>query len=212
VPADRPGAATGAGAMSPRRSDGGRIKPPADESADTDDTQTMTQQKPDWSFKRRDIVVLRELARDPQLSARELTDVLEREYDIDVSHVTVSKSIRKMREAGVFRETIIPNEAYFTFALFEFKFNPEHFAEEWRAAMEYIRDHENTLFYFLSDGEYQWKSVMMFTDHDDEARWIHEFYKRHGKVVSNLRNSTMINVLKFATDPELFEHLFEELE
>lgn len=169
----------------------------------------MTEDAPDWEFKERDIVILRELARDPQISSRELTDVLDEEYDIDVSHVTVSESIRKMRDAGVFREAIIPNEAYFIFGLFEFKFNPEHFADEWYDAMTYIRDSKNTLLYFLSDGEYQWKSVMMFPSRQAESRWIHEFYKEHGKVVLNLRNSVMTNVLKFASEPELFDTISE---
>ncbi|WP_442978301.1 winged helix-turn-helix domain-containing protein [Salarchaeum sp. III] len=165
---------------------------------------------PDWEFKERDVVILKELAKNPQVSSRDLTDILDQEYDIDVSHVTVSESIRKMRDAGVFREAIIPNEAYFIFALMEFKFNPEHFAEGWRDAMEYIRDHENTLFYFLSDGEYQWKSVMMFPTRQAESRWIHDFYKDHGAVVSNIRNSVVTNVLHFGTNPELFDALPQE--
>jgi DNA-binding Lrp family transcriptional regulator len=164
---------------------------------------------PNWEFKERDVLILRELSRDPQLSSRELADILATEYDIDVSHVTVSESIRNMREEGVFREAVIPNEGYFVFAMFEFKFDPEHFAEEWREAMEYIRDSPNTLMYFLSDGEYQWKSVMMFPSDEAESKWIHEFYKKHGRLVQNIRNSVIHNVLKFQTDPEILEMLHD---
>ncbi|WP_134672141.1 Lrp/AsnC family transcriptional regulator [Halorussus marinus] len=171
---------------------------------------TAESEPPDWEFKDRDIAILRELTRDPQLSSRDLTDILAEEYDIDVSHVTVSESIRQMRNEGVFREAIIPNEEYYIFGLLEFKFNPEHFAEGWREAMEYIRDDPHTLFYFLSDGEYQWKTVMMFPDRESESRWIHEFYKAHGDVIANVRNSVIHNVLKFGTDPEIFEGLHAE--
>ncbi|MCQ4333672.1 winged helix-turn-helix domain-containing protein [Natronomonas sp. F2-12] len=164
---------------------------------------------PEWEFKERDVLVLRELSRDPQLSSRDLADILEEKYGIDVSHVTVSESIRGMREEGVFREAIIPNEEYFYFSLFEFKFDPEHFESGWRPAMESIRGSSNTLFYFLSDGEYQWKSVMMFPTREAQSKWIHEFYKAHGEVIDNLRNSVMTNVLKFRTDPELLESLHE---
>ncbi len=167
----------------------------------------MTDTEPEWDFKERDVLILRELARDPQLSARELTDVLEAEHGIDVSHVTVSKSIRNMRDANVFREAILPNEAYFSFSLFEFQFNPEHFEEGWRDAMEHIREDKSTLFYFLCDGAYQWRAVMMFPDGEAESKWIHEFYKEHGKVINNLRNHALTNVLKFGTDPELFENI-----
>lgn len=164
---------------------------------------------PEWEFKERDVLVLRELSRDPQLSSRDLARILDDKYGIDVSHVTVSESIRGMREEGVFREAIIPNEEYFHFALFEFKFNPENFAEEWRPAMQFIRDSPNTLFYFLSDGAYQWKAVMMFPERRAQSQWIHEFYKEHGEAVDNLRNSIVHNVLKFRTDPEILESLHE---
>jgi DNA-binding Lrp family transcriptional regulator len=167
----------------------------------------MTGGETNWDLKRRDALILAELSRDPQRSARDLTEVLEEEYDISVSHVTVSQSIRKMREAGVFREAIIPNESYFAFSLFEFKFNPEHFEEGWRPAMEHIRDDENTLLYCLADGEYQWKSIMMFQNMEEETRWVHEFYKEHGAVVENVRISALTNVLKFGTEPGLFQKL-----
>ncbi|MFC6787601.1 Lrp/AsnC family transcriptional regulator [Halobaculum halobium] len=174
-----------------------------------DDIAATGDDPPDWTFSERDLVILEELAADPGISSRELAGVLEAEYDVDVSHVTVSESIRKMRAAGVFREAIVPNEAYYTFALFEFKFDPSHFAEEWRDAMASIRDDPHTLLYFLSDGEYQWKSVMMFPTAEAQSRWIHEFYKEHGAVVSNLRNHVVHNVLKFRTDPEIFRGLHE---
>lgn len=170
----------------------------------------MNAENPDWEIKHRDVVILRELARDPQLSARELTRILADEYDISVSHVTVSQSIKKMRDAGVFREAIIPNESYFSYALFEFRFNTENFAREWRDAMNYIREDEHTLLFFNSNGEYQWKTVMMFKDLEAQSRWIHECYKQHGSVIDNIRSSVMTNVLKFATAPEIFDKLPEK--
>lgn len=162
---------------------------------------------PDWEFSERDICILKELSRDPQLSSRDLADRLEEKYDIDVSHVTISESVRKMREEGVFRDAILVNEAYFNFAILEFKFDTSHFADEWREAMEYIRDDKHTLFYSLSTGTYQWKAIMMFADREAESKWVHEFYKEHGDVVDNVRNHALHNVLKFRTDPELLDTL-----
>jgi len=170
----------------------------------------MNDEAPEWNFKERDVLVLQELSRDPQLSSRDLARILEEKHGIEVSHVTVSESIRGMREQGVFREAVIPNEEYFVFGLFEFKFNTEHFAEGWRDAMAYIRDSPNTLFYFLSDGEYQWKAVMMFPTRSAESKWIHECYKNHGEVIDNIRNSVVHNVLKFRTDPEILAALHED--
>ncbi|WP_254537847.1 Lrp/AsnC family transcriptional regulator [Halomarina litorea] len=173
-------------------------------------TNTDPENAPEWEFKERDVYILQELSDDPQLSSRELARILDEEYDIDVSHVTVSESIRGMREQGVFREAIVPNEEYFIFGMFEFKLDPEHFDETWRDALEAIRGSPNTLFMFLSDGEYQWKSIMMFPNRRAESRWIHQFYKDHGKSVQNIRNSVVHNVLKFRTDPELLGTLYED--
>ena len=161
----------------------------------------------DWEFKERDTKILMELSRDPQISARELAHVLDEKHDIDVSHVTVSKTIRRMREDGVFREAILPNEKFYNFALFEFKFDPREFEEKWYDAMEYIMEDMHTLMYFISNGEYQWKTIMMFRTREAESKWIHEFYKEHGDVVSNVRNSVVHNLLKFQTDAEIFELL-----
>jgi hypothetical protein len=64
----------------------------------------MSEEPPEWEFTERDVAILREFADDPQISSRQLTDILDEKYGIDVSHVTVSESIRRMREEGVFRE------------------------------------------------------------------------------------------------------------
>jgi DNA-binding Lrp family transcriptional regulator len=161
----------------------------------------------DWEFKDRDIAILEELARNPQVPTRRLAEILDEDYDIQVSHVTVSETIRNMREEGVFREAILPNEAFYNFALFEFKFNPPAFAETWEEAMQDILEDPHTLMYFISNGEYQWKTIMMFRTREAESKWIHEFYRDHGDVVSNVRNSVVHNLLKFRTDPEIFELL-----
>jgi DNA-binding Lrp family transcriptional regulator len=164
-------------------------------------------EEPDWEFDQRDICILKELSKDPQLSSRTLSDRLAEHHDIDVSHVTVSESVRQMREEGVFRDAILVNEAYFNFSLLEFEFDPSEFAEHWRDAMVYIREDEHTLFYSLSNGSYQWKTIMMFATREEESRWLHEFYKAHGEVVDSVRTTSLHNVLKFRTDPELLDHL-----
>lgn len=165
---------------------------------------------PDWNLKDRDRYILSELATDPTLSAQELCDLLESKHGINVSRVTVSESIRQMREEGVFRETIIPNEEYLFFSLFEYQFFPPNFAAEWRAALEFIRSNKHTLCFFLAGGQYQWKSIMVFRDIEQQSRWIHEFYKAYGDLILDLRNTVVTNVLKFSADPEVFQTLLSD--
>jgi len=165
---------------------------------------------PDWTLKERDRYILSELSDDPTLSAKELRDILEAKYDIDISRVTVSESIRQMRDEGVFREAVIPNEEYLFFALFEYQFFPPNFSEEWYDALEHIRYNKHTLLFFLADGQYQWKSVMIFRDLEQQSKWIHEFYKEYGDLVLDLKNTVVTNVLKFSADPEVFETILAD--
>ncbi|NKE37487.1 winged helix-turn-helix domain-containing protein [Natronococcus sp. JC468] len=166
--------------------------------------------RPEWNFKERDTYILSELANDPTLSAQEIRDRLESKHDIETSRVTISESIRKMREAGVFREAVIPNEEFLFFSLFEYQFFPPNFDAEWRDALEFIQEDEHTLLFFLADGQYQWKSVMVFRDREQESKWIHDFYKNHGDLLLDLRNTVVTNVLKFNADPRIFESLLGE--
>lgn len=109
-----------------------------------------------------------------------------------------------------FRNAIIPNEEYLFFSLFEYQFFPPNFEDGWYEALEYIRYNEHTLFFFLADGQYQWKSVMVFRDLEQHSKWIHEFYKEHGDLILDLKNTVVTNVLKFNTDPEVFRSLLSE--
>lgn len=156
-------------------------------------------------LKRRDRIILGEYANDPMLSAQELRDILEEEYDIDVSRVTVSESLRRMREQNIFREAIIPNEEYLFFSLFEFQFFPPNFAENWREALEAIQSSDHTLLFWLADGSYQWRSMMIFRNREQESKWIHDFYKEHGDLLLDFRNSVVTNVMKFDTNATIFE-------
>jgi len=90
----------------------------------------MTETKPleDLGLKARDAIILLELTKDPQRSSRELRDILAEEHDIDVSHVTVSESIRTMRENEVFREAVVPHEELSPSSCFRSSLDGELFA------------------------------------------------------------------------------------
>jgi len=155
-------------------------------------------------------IILAELSADPTISAQELRDRLEAEYDIDISRVTVSETIREMREAGVFREAIIPHETYFLFSLFEFHLFPPNFEDNWRETLEALRGDEHTLMFFQADGRYHWRTIMVFRDREQESKWIHEFYKTHGDLVANVQTTVVTNMLKFNTDPEVFRSVIDD--
>lgn len=161
------------------------------------------------NLKKRDRIILGEYSNDPTLSARELRDILEEEYEIETSRVTVSESLRKMREDNVFREAVIPNEEYLFFSLFEYQFFPPNFDESWRGSLEHIQQSDHTLLFWLSDGSYQWKSMMIFRDREQESKWIHRFYTDHGNLLIDLRNTVVTNVMKFDTNSAIFENMLD---
>jgi len=72
---------------------------------------------------------------------------------------------------------LVPNEEHLFFSLFEFQFNPEGSTNTGKKTLEHIRSSRHTFMYFLSDGDYQWKTIiMMFEDREQESKWIHEFF------------------------------------
>ncbi len=158
-----------------------------------------------------EVTLLKEKVAKPSASTRELSKILKTKYGISLSHTRISEILREMKERGVFRESIIPNENMFTFFLLEISFNNEHFRDEWRSALDYIVNDPHTLLFFITDGVYRWKTIMVFRTFEEMSRWAHNLLKEHGKLVGELNISVLYRVLKFHLDDRVFDGFIEEL-
>ena len=160
----------------------------------------------------RDIVILKARVDYPTASTRELSGILESEYGISLSHNRVNEILRKMSEEEVFRETILPNREMFRHYLFRIGFNFPNFDEHWRECYDALMDDPHVLMFFTADSNYHWHAIAQFRTDERMERWVHDFFKTHGDLISEFHNTMLHSVHKFQTEAAVFDDLLRETE
>jgi len=158
----------------------------------------------------RDLVILKVRVDNPTASTRELSEILDAEYDISLSHNRINEILREMGEEGVFRETMIPDEELFTHYLFRIAFYYPNFAEEWEDCYWALVQDPHVLMFFNADGHFHWQLVTQFRTSDQMQRWVHEFFKAYGDLIAQFDNTMLHNVHKFQTDAAIFDDILAE--
>lgn len=158
----------------------------------------------------RDIVILKVRVANPTASTRELSEILDSQYGISLSHNRINEILREMADGGLFRETMIPDQSIFNHYLFRMSFYYPSFEEYWEACYWDIVDDPHVLMFFNADSEYHWQFITQFRSNDQMERWIHEFFKEHGRLISKFHNTMLHNVHKFQTDAEIFNDILME--
>ena len=160
----------------------------------------------------RDLVILKERVANPTASTRELSDLLETEYGISLSHNRINEILRDLSERGVFRETILPDEELFHHYLFRIAFHYPNFENHWEECYWSLIDDPHILMFFNADSHYHWQVVAQFRTNEQMERWIHQFFKDHGQLISQFHNTMLHNVHKFRTDAKIFDDVLRESE
>ena len=158
----------------------------------------------------RDLAILKVRVANPTASTRELSSILETEYDITLSHNRINEILRDLAEEEVFRETIIPNESLFNHYLFRIAFFYPNFAEHWEECYWSLVEDPHVMMFFLADSDYHWHVVAHFRRSEQMQRWVHEFFKEHGDLISQFHNTNLFNVHKFHTDAAIFDDILAE--
>ena len=164
------------------------------------------------SLSPRDLVILKVRVDNPTASTRELADVLEAEYGISLSHNRVNEILRELGDAGVFRETMIPDESLFSHYLFRIAFFYPNFEAHWEDCYWALVEDPHVLMFFNADSHYHWQVVAQFRTGEQMQRWVHEFFKTHGDVIAQFHNTMLHNVHKFRTDAAIFDDILAETE
>lgn len=167
---------------------------------------------PEGTIPPRDIVILKVRVANPTASTRELSNILDEEYDITLSHNRINEILRRMAEDDVFRETILPNQELFQHYLFQIAFHYPNFAEHWEDCYWELVEDPHILMFFNADSHYLWHIIAQFRTNDQMGRWVHQFFKRHGELIGNFSNTMLHNIHKFQTDAEIFDDILQETE
>jgi len=160
----------------------------------------------------RDLAILKVRVANPTASTRELSAILEAEYDISLSHNRINEILRELAEGAVFRETIIPNESLFNHYLFRIAFHFPSFAEHWEECYWSLVDDPHVMMFFTADSDYHWHVLAQFRRDEQMQRWVHEFFKAHGQLLAGFHNTSLFGVHKFHTDAEIFDDVMAETE
>jgi len=149
------------------------------------------------------IALLKEKVRNPNVTLRELSRILKEKYDISLSHTRIAEILNEIKQKGIMREVIIPNENFFIFAFLEMKFNKESF-EEWKRAHDYLISSPNVIMFITTDGDYNWKVLGAFRSFLEITVWLHDFIQKNGKFVSDINLMIVYKILKFRFSPKMF--------
>jgi hypothetical protein len=160
----------------------------------------------------RDIAILKARVDYPTSSTRELSHILDEEYGISLSHNRINEILRTMSEEQIFRETILPNREIFRHYLFRVSFNFPKFEDNWRECYDALQNDPHVLMFFTADSNYQWHAIAQFRTDDQMERWVHEFFKTHGELISQFHNTMLHSVHKFQTEAAVFDDILVETE
>jgi len=160
----------------------------------------------------RNLVILKVRVDNPTASTRELSEILEAEYDISLSHNRINEILRELADSEVFRETIIPDESLFRHYLFRIAFYHPNFAEYWEDCYWSLVEDPHVMMFFNADSDYHWHIVAQFRGDEQMQRWVHEFFKSHGKLIGQFHNTNLHGVHKFQTDAAIFDDILSETE
>jgi hypothetical protein len=87
-----------------------------------------------------------------------------------------------------------------------------NFTEHWEKCYWSLVDDPHVMMFFNADSDYHWHVLAQFRRHEQMERWVHEFFKEHGKLISGFHNTSLHGVHKFHTDAAIFDDILAETE
>ncbi len=150
------------------------------------------------------LALLKEKVKDPNVTLRSLSRILKEKYNITLSHTRIAEILKEMKDKGVMREVVMPNENYFIFAFMEMSFNNQNF-KAWRPAYNYLLASPNVIMLLATDGDYRWKVLAAFRSFQEVTLWLHDFVEGHGSFIEDINLMIVYKILKFSFSPKLFE-------
>lgn len=161
----------------------------------------------DVDLSPRDIVLLKVRIDNPTAPVRELRDILDEKYDIQLSHNRVNELLREMSNEDVFREVVLPNEEIFNYYLFRIAFHYPNFEQKWEECYWELVEDSHVVMFFNADGYYNWQLLTQFNDDHEVERWVHHFFKKHGDLIAQFDNTKLPTVHKFHSEASIFDEM-----
>lgn len=166
----------------------------------------------DADLSPRDLVLLKIRIDNPTAPVRDIRDILEEEYGIELSHNRVNELLHEMADQDAFREVIFPNEDIFNTHLFRVAFHYPNFEQQWEECYWELMEDPHVVMFFNADSYYHWQLLMQFNTDREAERWIHHFFKKHGGLIAQFDNTKLPTVHKFHSQASIFDELLWQSE
>ncbi|MDQ2052915.1 helix-turn-helix domain-containing protein [Natronolimnohabitans sp. A-GB9] len=163
-------------------------------------------------IKPRDIALLQARVANPTASSRELSDLLDEEYDIHLSHNHVNTLLREMQSDDLFRKTVIPRRTLFQHYIFRIGFHYPNFKENWEDCHEMLVEDPHVLMFFNADSKYRWQLITQFRTNEQMDNWVTAFFEEHGELIDEFETTSIHHLHKFKTDAAIFDDMLSETE
>lgn len=166
----------------------------------------------DADLSPRDIVLLKVRIDNPTAPVREIRDILEEEYGIELSHNRVNELLRDMSDSDVFRKAVLPNKQIFDYYLFRIAFHYPNFEQQWEECYWELIEDPHVVMFCNADGYYYWQLFTQFNSDREAERWIHHFFEKHGSLIAQFDNTKLPTVHKFHSEASIFDELLWQSE
>ena len=161
------------------------------------------------SIGKRDLLILKERIDNPVASSRELSEILESEHGISLSHNRINEIMNELKENGYFEKTFIPSEKLFSQYLFQIQFNYSKFDKYWEECYYALVSDPHIMMFFTTDGAYNWQLIAQFSRDEVAYKWVHDFFKTYGELLGEFMIYDIDKIHCFKTDGEIFDDFFE---
>ncbi len=164
----------------------------------------------DLDISPRDVAILKARLKYPGASVRELTDILDSEYGISLSHNRVNDILREIRDRNLYDDIALLNKDLLNYHLFRIAFHYPSFEERWEDCYTDLVNDPHVVMFFNADDYHQWQFIGQFRDNDRSEEWKHEFFTEHGDLIAQFDKTALPSIHKFQFDAAVLDDVLRE--
>ncbi len=164
---------------------------------------------PASSLKDIQLIIIKEKIKNPNITLKELSQILRREYNKKLSHTRIAEILKHIKETGIMREVLLLNEKYFIFAFVEidFELSPK---KEHKEMLGYLVNSPHVVMFLTTDSRYRWKLLTAFRSFQELNDWVEELMETQGKLIKDVKIAIVYRIAKFVFPHQLLDGLIKK--
>lgn len=82
----------------------------------------------------------------------------------------------------------------------------------WEECFNFLVTDPHVMMFFTTDGSHNWQMISQFSDDEHAYKWVHNFFKSFGELISDFQIFDIDKIHSFKTDGDIFEDLLNREE